>query len=290
MSPSIRQLLHRSVLLVAVVALAGCTIAQPRTDDPWEGFNRKAYAFNHALDKIAIRPIAVTYRKVTTAPVREHVNDFFSNIRLPITIANDLLQARPKRALASSGRFLVNLTIGFLGFFDPATTLGIPEHSTDFGVTLARWGVPDGPYLVMPLMGPTTARDVWHFAAGYYLNPMSVYSRNHDYDLGQQYLPQLMYLISLRTRALNAESFLQSAYDPYVFLRDAYRQRRLYKIYYGHPPAQVIERMQGLDQKGFDPDKLLQEQHEWEKKHRAAPTAAADAAAPESTTTPSNRG
>jgi len=280
MSPSIRQLLQRSILLAAVVALAGCAIAQPRTDDPWEGFNRKAYAFNHAVDKIAIRPVAVAYRKVTTPPVREHINDFFSNIRLPITIANDLLQARPKRALTSSGRFLVNLTIGFLGFFDPATTLGIPEHDTDFGVTLARWGVPEGPYLVMPLMGPTTVRDIWRFAASYYLDPLSVYSRHHSYDLGQEHLPQLMYLITLRSRALNAESFLQSAYDPYVFLRDAYRQRRLYKIYYGHPPAEVIERMQGLDQQDFDPDQLLKEQHAWEKKHNASPAAAASVPQP----------
>lgn len=255
--------------MAAVVAMAGCAIAKPRTDDPWEGFNRKAYAFNHTLDRIAIRPTAVAYRKVTTPNAREHINDFFSNIQLPVTIANELLQAKPKWALESSGRFLVNLTIGFLGFFDPATTLGIPEHDTDFGVTLARWGVPEGPYLVMPLLGPTTVRDIWRFPAGHYLNPLSIYASNHDYQYGQQYLPTLIYLITLRSRAIDAESFLNSAYDPYVFLRDAYRQRRLYKIYYGHPPAKVIERMQGLDQKNFDPAKLLQEQHAWEKQHNA---------------------
>ncbi|HET6586888.1 MAG TPA: VacJ family lipoprotein [Oleiagrimonas sp.] len=283
MPPAFRQIVARSLMLAAVVALAGCAIAKPRTDDPWEGFNRKAYAFNHAIDKIAIRPVAVTYRKVTTPGVREHVNNFFSNIQLPVTVANDLLQARPKRALETSGRFLVNLTIGFLGFFDPASQLGIPEDDNDFGVTLARWGVPDGPYLVLPFVGPTTARDFWRLPVDSYLfNPLSIYSHNHEYHYGQQYLPQLMYLITLRSRAIDAESFLESAYDPYVFLRDAYRQRRLYKIYYGNPPAKVIERMQGLDEDNFDPEKLLEQQHAWEKRHDTAPTAAGTVPAPAS--------
>ncbi|HEX7342467.1 MAG TPA: VacJ family lipoprotein [Rhodanobacteraceae bacterium] len=280
MLPSIRQILQRSVLLVAVVALAGCAIAKPRTDDPLESFNRKAYAFNHAIDKVAIRPIAVAYRKVTTPPIREHVSDFFSNIQLPVSVANYLLQGKPKRAAEAGGRFLVNLAIGFLGFFDPATTLGIPSGETDFGVTLARWGVPEGPYLVLPLFGPTTARDVWHFPASYFLNPMSIYTRHHHYRYGQQYVPELVYLVSLRARAMDAESFLQSAYDPYVFLRDAYRQHRLYMIYYGNPPAAAIERMQGLDQQGFDPDQLLQQQKAWEKKHATTPATAGSSAQP----------
>ncbi len=283
MPPALRQILARSLLLAAVVALAGCAIAKPRTDDPWESFNRKAYAFNHKVDEIAIRPVAVTYRKVTTPGIRRHVNNFFSNIQLPVTVANDLLQARPGRALQTGGRFLVNLTIGFLGFFDPASLLGFPEDDNDFGVTLARWGVPDGPYLVLPFVGPTTTRDFWRLPVdSYFFNPLSIYSRNHEYDYGQQYLPQLIYLISLRSRAIDAESFLESAYDPYVFLRDAYRQRRLYMIYYGNPPVEVIERMQGLDQEDFDPEKLLEQQHAWEKKHGTGPAAAGTMPAPAS--------
>lgn len=279
MSPSFRSFLQRSVLLAAVVALGGCAIAQPRptNDDPWQSFNRQAFTFNRKLDQAVLRPMAVTYRKVTTPPVREHINDFFSNIQLPVTVVNDLLQAQPERAAEASGRFVVNLTIGFLGFFDPASTLGIPEHSTDFGVTLARWGVPSGPYLVLPFLGPTTVRDFWHFPAAYFTNPMSIYTHHHHYDYGQQYLPQLVYIVSLRSRAFSAESFLKSAYDPYVLMRDAYRQHRLYKIYYGNPPASVIERMQGLDQKNFNPAKLLQQQRAWEKKHHANPKAPATA-------------
>jgi phospholipid-binding lipoprotein MlaA len=261
----------RLLPLAGLLLLAGCTIAKPRTDDPLEKFNRNVYAFNDALDKAAIRPVALGYRKITNPPVRRSVSDFFTNIRMPITVANDLLQARPKQALQSSGRFLVNLTLGLGGFFDPASQLGIPLEDNDFGVTLARWGVPDGDYLVLPLIGPTTVRDVWRMPVdSYFFDPLSIYARTHDYDYGQQYLPQMMYLVTLRSRGIDAESFLESAYDPYVFMRDAYRQRRLYQIYDGNPPAEVIQQMQGLNDDGFDPEQLLDEQHSWENKHPGA--------------------
>ena len=258
----------RLLPLAALALLAGCTIAKPRTDDPLEKFNRKVYSFNNAVDQAVIRPVAVGYRKVTNPPVRRSVSDFFTNIRMPITVANDLLQARPKQALQSTGRFLVNLTLGLGGFFDPASQLGIPLEDNDFGVTLARWGVPDGEYLVLPLIGPTTVRDVWRMPVdSYFFDPLSIYARNHDYKYGQQYLPQMMYLVTLRSRGIDAESFLESAYDPYVFMRDAYRQRRLYQIYDGNPPAEVIQQMQGLNDDNFDPEQLLDEQHQWENKH-----------------------
>jgi len=258
----------RLLPLVALALLAGCTIAKPRTDDPLEKFNRKVYTFNNAVDKAVIRPVAVGYRKVTNPPVRRSISDFFTNIRMPITVANDLLQARPKQALQSTGRFLVNLTLGLGGFFDPASQLGLPLEDNDFGVTLARWGVPDGDYLVLPLIGPTTVRDVWRMPVdSYFFDPLSIYARNHDYKYGQQFLPQMMYLVTLRSRGIDAESFLESAYDPYVFMRDAYRQRRLYQIYDGNPPAEVIQQMQGLNDDNFDPEQLLDEQHQWENKH-----------------------
>jgi len=273
-APSMRPLnlprIVRNMLgLVAVALLAACHIAPPRTDDPNENFNRKVYAFNDKLDKAVIRPVAVGYRKVTNPPVRTAISDFYTNIRLPITVANDLLQARPKQAFLSTSRFVVNLTIGFLGFKDPASLLGLPLEENDFGVTLARWGVPEGDYLVLPLVGPTTVRDVWRLPVdSYFFDPISYYSRNHDYKYGQEYVPQVLYLVTLRSRGIDAESFLASAYDPYVFMRDAYRQQRLYNIYYGNPPAEAIEQMQGLnDNKDFDPDELLDEQHNWERKN-----------------------
>lgn len=261
-------LLRRAGMLALMIFLAGCTIAQPRTDDPWEKFNRKTYSFNQTVDKAVIRPVAVGYRKITNDAVRRSITDFFTNLRMPITIGNDLLQGDPKRALQASGRFLINLTIGLVGLFDPASGLGLPLEQTDFGVTLAHWGVPDGPYLVLPLFGPTTTRDFWQMPVdGYFLDPLSYYERGHRLRLHAELLPQFLFLVNLRSRGMDAESFLQSAYDPYVFVRDAYRQRRLYKIYYGNPPAEVIERMQGLDDKNFDPEQLLEEQQNWEQKH-----------------------
>lgn len=260
--------LSRCLPLAALVLLAGCAIAKPRTDDPLEKYNRKVYAFNDAVDKAVIRPVAVGYRKVTNPPVRRAVSDFFTNIRMPITVANDLLQARPKQAVQSTGRFLLNLTLGFAGFFDPASQLGIPLEDNDFGVTLARWGFPEGDYLVLPLVGPATVRDVWRLPVdSYFFDPLSLYAHNNHFKYGQQVLPQMMYLVTLRSRGIDAESFLQSAYDPYVFVRDAYRQRRLYQIYDGNPPAEIIQRMQGLDDDGFDPEQLLDEQHDWESTH-----------------------
>ncbi|HEV2621076.1 MAG TPA: VacJ family lipoprotein [Frateuria sp.] len=268
MSSLPRIYFSRLLPLAAVALLAGCTIAKPRTDDPLQKYNRKVYAFNDAVDKAVIRPVAVGYRKVTNPPVRRSMSDFFTNLRMPVTVANDLLQARPKQALQSTSRFLVNLTLGLGGFFDPASQLGIPLEDNDFGVTLARWGVPDGDYLVLPFVGPTTARDVWRLPVdSYFFDPLSIYARNNHYDYGQQYLPQMMYLVTLRSRGIDAEGFLKSAYDPYVFMRDAYRQQRVYQIYDGNPPADVIQQMQGLNEDNFDPEQLLDEQHQWEKKH-----------------------
>ncbi|HJU26816.1 MAG TPA: VacJ family lipoprotein [Rhodanobacteraceae bacterium] len=258
--------LRRAVLLVALLALAGCaTVPPPRTDDPLQNFNRKMYSFNRTADRVAIRPVATAYRKVTTPGAREHINDFFSNVRLPITIVNELLQAHPVDALKSTGRLAVNTTLGLLGFFDPASRMNLPLDETDFGVTLAHWGVPEGPFVVIPLVGPTTARDIWRLPVDSYFDPLSWYSREHDLKLHAQYLPSLAYLITLRSRGLDAENFLNSAYDPYIFERDAYRQKRIYEIYHGDPPASVIERFQGVSDNGDDIDQLLEEQHAYEK-------------------------
>lgn len=261
-------------LLAAAIWLAGCSIAPPRTDDPWESVNRKTYAFNQAVDEAFIRPVAVGYRKITNDPVRDAISDFFTNLRMPITIGNDLLQGHPERALTATGRFLVNLTIGLGGFLDPASRMGIPFHETDFGVTLARWGVPSGPYLVLPLLGPTNPRAIWKIPVdGYFLDPLAYYERAHRLRWHAELLPQFLYLVSLRASVLDADKFLKSAFDPYAFRRDAWQQRRLYKIYYGQPPIEVIEKMQGLDDNSFDPMKLLQEQKAWEQEHDSGSSA-----------------
>jgi phospholipid-binding lipoprotein MlaA len=249
--------------------LAGCTIAKPRTDDPWEGFNRKMYAFNDAADKAVIRPVAVGYRKITSQNVRRVVANFFANIKMPITIINDVLQVDPKSAAHNTGRFVINSTVGFLGLFDPASEMKLPPAETDFGVTLAKWGLPEGPYLVLPLVGSTTVRDVWRLPVDNYFDPLTWYPREHDVSFLAEYGPNLLYLVTLRARGIEAEGLLEGIYDPYVFYRDAYRQRRIYEIYNGQPPAEIVEHMQGSDD--VDVDKLLDEQHQYEKK-QAKPT------------------
>jgi phospholipid-binding lipoprotein MlaA len=258
--------LRAGLLVLCVAVVAGCAIAKPRTDDPWEGFNRKVYAFNNAADKAVIRPVAVGYRKITSANVRRLVSNFFANIKLPITVANDILQADPRSAARNTGRFAINTTIGFAGFFDPASELKLPPDETDFGVTLAKWGLPEGPYIVLPLIGPTTGRDFWRLPVDTYFDPLSWYSDSHSFRWHAEYFPSALYLITLRARGVEAESLMKGIYDPYVFYRDAYRQRRLYDIYDGQPPAEVMEEMQGTS--GVDVDKLLDEQHSYEQKQK----------------------
>ncbi|MBX3701426.1 MAG: VacJ family lipoprotein [Dokdonella sp.] len=252
-------------VLLALLA-TGCTIAKPRTDDPLEKFNRKMYVFNDAADKAVIRPVAVTYRKLTNDTTRRLIANFFANVKMPITIVNDVLQVEPKAALRNSGRFVVNTTVGILGLFDPASELKLTPDETDFGVTLARWGVPEGPYLVIPLVGPTTARDIWRMPVDQFFDPLYWYGRRNDSWFLSQYSPQLAYLVTLRSRGIDAEGLLEGIYDPYVFYRDAYRQRRLYEIYHGEPPDDVIEHMQGVDD--VDIDELLQQQHEYEQRQQ----------------------
>lgn len=256
------------LVILCITTLAGCTVAKPRTDDPWQGFNRKMYAFNDAADKAVIRPIAVGYRKITSSDMRRIVANFFANIKMPITIINDILQVDPRSATHNLGRFIINSTVGFAGLFDPASEMNLPPDETDFGVTLAKWGVPEGPYVVLPLVGPTTVRDFWRLPVDNYFDPLGWYAKDHDLRLHAEYLPNMMYLITLRARGIEAENLLQGVYDPYIFYRDAYRQRRLYDIYDGQPPEAVIDEMQGTG--NLDVDKLLDEQHAYEKKQEKA--------------------
>lgn len=257
-----------AIPILAAALLAGCATPMPRKDDPLESFNRKMYAFNDFADRVAIRPVAVAYRKVTNPTSRTLISNFFANIESPITIANDLLQANLPQAAKATGRLAINSTVGVLGFFDPASEMGIEASPSDFGVTLAKWGVPDGPYLVLPLFGSTTLRDVWRMPVdGYFFDPLSIYARNHDKELHAEYLPTVAYLVTLRSTGIDAEGLLEGVFDPYVFYRDAYRQRRLYQIYRGEPPLDVIQALQGgndLD----DADKLLQEQEQYEKQQK----------------------
>jgi len=267
MSKPFLQSAIRAAVVLLFVAIAGCATPMPRRDDPYESFNRKVYKFNDFADRAVIRPVALGYRRVTNETSRRMISNFFANIKSPITIANDLLQANPKEAFKATSRFAINSTVGLFGLFDPASEMSIDASATDFGVTLAKWGVPEGPYLVMPLVGSTTLRDFVSFPVDSYLfDPLSWYAASHDFQYNAQYLPNMAYLVTLRSRAMDAESLVEGAFDPYVFYRDAYRQRRLYKIYRGTPPMEAIQALQGEDD--IDVDALLKEQQDYEKRNK----------------------
>ena len=127
--------------------------------DPWEGFNRKMFAFNDAVDRTLFVPAAKAYRATTHKKQRKGIRNFLANARTPIVLINDLLQGEFERAGETASRFVVNTTIGFGGMGDPAERMGIPQHSEDFGQTLAVWGVDSGPYVVLPFFGPSSVRD-----------------------------------------------------------------------------------------------------------------------------------
>ncbi len=146
-------------LFVTAACIAAPAAAQDAIGDPWEGANRDLYAVHDSIDRAVLEPVAKGYRAVTNRPIRTGVSNFLRNLRSPVVFANDVLQGEPRRAGATVARFGVNTTVGLLGVLDPAESLGLERHDEDFGQTLAVWGVPSGPYVFVPLLGPTTVRD-----------------------------------------------------------------------------------------------------------------------------------
>jgi phospholipid-binding lipoprotein MlaA len=224
----------RSLFALAVaLLLTGCATTQggdPR--DPWEGLNRKTFAFNDALDRAVLKPVAQGYVKVTPAFAQEGVNNFFENLEDLGTSLNNFLQGKPKQGTSDFGRLLVNSVLGIFGLWDVATPMGLEKHYEDFGQTLGVWGVPPGPYFVIPLLGPSTARD----APARLVDPSWYYSNAIDNNTVYW---SLWGLDKVRARAnlFKAENILdQAALDRYNFIRDTWLQRRQSMVYDGSPP------------------------------------------------------
>jgi phospholipid-binding lipoprotein MlaA len=195
-----------------------------RQSDPWERFNRPMHRFNMTLDRIALRPVAKTYQTVTPAPLRNGVRKFFSNLQQPLASLNLLLQGEPGPAGAALGRFAINATVGIGGFFDPASRMDIPYRDADFGQTLGRWGWRESRYLVMPIFGPGTVRDVGGRLATTRVSPISWAAREYGWGVS------VMYGIDARANALQFDDLLREAEDDYLLIRDAYLQRRRCQI------------------------------------------------------------
>jgi phospholipid-binding lipoprotein MlaA len=226
---------HAALALVcATTVLAGCAAA-PNKDDPFEPWNRSMYEVHQVVDGNVVKPVAEAYVKVTPELVRTGVSNFFGNIDDLFTGINNVLEGRGEQAGDDFGRVLLNSTFGIVGVFDLASMAGINKDSRDFGITFGKWGAPPGPYLFIPLFGPTTVRDGTGTVVRALINPLGhipdVPLRNSLYGVGY---------LDARAQALSSESVLDTAaLDRYRFLRNAYLKNRLYKIYDGKPPPEV---------------------------------------------------
>jgi phospholipid-binding lipoprotein MlaA len=199
--------------------------------DPLEPLNRGIAAFNDALDAAVLRPVAQVYDRYTPEVVRMIVGNVLSNFLDPWIAVNNFLQGKPAEGFSDVGRFLLNSTFGFFGFGDPASDIGLVKHREDFGQTLGVWGVPQGPFLVLPLFGPSTVRDTVGFGVDAY---GALVSRIDNVPLrnslaGTQF-------VETRARLLPADRLLQDALDRYLLVRDGYLQRRRNLVYDGNPP------------------------------------------------------
>jgi len=194
--------------------------------------NRSLFDVNDAIDRVSTKPLAKAYRKIIPGLVRRGVSNFFNNLVAPRSAINNLLQGKPGRGVSEIGRFVINSMIGVGGLFDIATPSGLDEYREDFGQTAAVWGVPDGPYVMLPILGPQTLRDAVLMPIDIVANPLVHYDNTSVRD--KLYI---LRFIDLRYRLLTAEKFLEDSKDPYVTLRESYLQNREYEVYDGDPPV-----------------------------------------------------
>ena len=194
--------------------------------DPIEKFNRKIYKFNNVVDRKVLKPIAKRYVKHVPEKVRRGIRNFVANLREPTTIVNDLLQGKPDQAAQDTLRFVINSTFGLVGIFDVASHLQMPRNREDFGQTFGKWGIPSGPYLVLPFLGPSNLRDVTGLVPQYLYTDLSSSIDSNGVVLGTR----IAGIVDTRARLLPLDDVLESQLDPYVFIRESYSQTRIRDI------------------------------------------------------------
>ncbi len=224
------------------ITLAGCSSTSDK--DPLEPMNRGIYKFNDVADKALFKPVASGYKAITPTPIRAGINNFFNNLSNVVTIVNQLLQFKFNKAAETTGRFVVNTTVGILGFIDVASRTGFNTYREDFGQTLGYWGMGNGPYLMLPLLGPSNLRDTaglitdWLFfePLGYVEDPQT-----RNILLGVKFIDR-------RADLLPGSDLLdEAALDPYAFMRDAYTQRRINQVSDGQITEQIDDSFEEAD-------------------------------------------
>ncbi|KTC99911.1 VacJ family lipoprotein [Legionella erythra] len=221
------RLIASITTLASALLLSGCFHKGPNPDDPYEAINRKIYRFNNAFDATILKPPARLYKAVLPDPVRASINNAYNNINMIPTVANDVLQWEWRYAIKDTWRFVINSTFGVAGLFDVADKrFGLPPHSNDLGLTFAKWGDKKSPFIMIPLMGPSTIRDGMGMLFEYTVITPYPYIGNDAVIYG---LIGLRY-VDLRSQLFETERLMSEALDPYAFLRDAYLQHRHYRI------------------------------------------------------------
>jgi phospholipid-binding lipoprotein MlaA len=237
--PKISLNLKIGSAVLFVCLLSGCaTVPGPRDErDPFESFNRAMYKFNNAVDKAYMQPLGKLYNTVAPDPVNQGITNFFSNLNDVTVLINNVLQFKLKQAAQTTGRVVVNSTVGILGFFDVASHMGLEKNREDFGQTLGYWGFGTGPYIVLPLLGPSDARDTVGLVGDVFTDPVMWL---HDHDLRAGLI--VLRAIDKRADMLEETRVLEeAALDSYIFTRDAYLQHRNSLVHDGHPPASTEE-------------------------------------------------
>ncbi len=233
------------LLALFVVLGSGCVSVpgEPDPNDAWEPFNRSMYDFNDGLDKDIIAPVANAYLKLPGGG-RTAIRNFFVNLRYPTTIINQFLQGKFERGLEDTMRFIFNTTFGLLGFIDFAGPTGLARNQEDFGQTFAVWGIPEGNYLTLPILGPKTVRSAIGWPLDFLTTPLFWIETG-----GEFVFVAGLDIVDTRARLAPAIKLRdETAFDPYIFTREAYRQQRLNLIYDGNPPIQDLEDLDLLEE------------------------------------------
>ena len=243
MKPHQRIVASLWLLIVLAFAASGCASSPAAGGDdgdnpvraeydPLEPLNRSLYAINDAVDRYTLKPIARGYKAVVPAFARRGVTNFSQNLTTPRSAINNFLQGKPGPGFTDLGRFLLNSTFGLAGLVDIASEEGIPVYDEDFGQTLAVWGLPEGPYLFIPILGPNTLLDAVSIPIDILSDPLYHYDDSSVRD--KLYV---LRAIDLRMRLLTAEGLLEDSKDPYLTLRESYLQNRRFQVYDGNPPG-----------------------------------------------------